>query len=41
MKAEEFRQASLETFGQSCKRKEGDLDDKPCSQVTYGKGPEY
>ena len=30
MKAEEFRQASLETFGQSCKRKEGDLDNEPC-----------
>ena len=31
MKAKEFRQASLETFGQSCKRKEGDLDNEPCS----------
>ena len=30
MKAEEFRQASLETFGQSCKRKEGDLNNEPC-----------
>ena len=30
MKAEEFRQASLETFGQSCKGREGDLDNEPC-----------
>ena len=35
MKAEEFRQASLETFGQSCKIKEGDLDNEPC--ISSGK----